>query len=148
MTAATKPHAERAPAPTRYLRAHLICERARRRFSQAELAKRAKVARYTVVRLESGEETNPRLDVLARLADALEVPVHTLLEPIGPPTDASDEELARRLQTPASEYVDADVFFAAWDEAEAAGRYSKRGRRRVAYSSPSKRSKGNQRVRK
>jgi transcriptional regulator with XRE-family HTH domain len=147
MTAATRSHLERAPSPSRYLRAHLICERARKRFSQAELAKRANVARYTVVRLESGEETNPRLEILARLAAALDVPLHVLLEPIDPPVDASDAELVRRLQTPRSEYIDADDLFAALDEATGTGRYSKRGRKRVASPVPSVRPKGDRRGR-
>jgi transcriptional regulator with XRE-family HTH domain len=129
------------------LRAHLISERARKRLSQAELAKRANVARYTIVRLESGDETNPRLDVLARIAGALDVPLHRLLEPIAPPSDASDEELERRLQTPRSEYVDADDVFAAFDEAVQTGRYSQRGRRRVASPVPSARAQGDRRVR-
>jgi transcriptional regulator with XRE-family HTH domain len=115
------------------LRAHLISERARKRLSQAELAKRAKLARYTIVRIESGEDTNPRLDVLVRIAAALEVPVHTLLEPIPPPRELSDEELEHRWRTtPRSEYVNADDFLAAWDEAARGARYSKRGRPRVA----------------
>jgi transcriptional regulator with XRE-family HTH domain len=133
MVARTSPGLRSAPTLLRHLRAHLISERARMRMSQAELAKRAKLARYTVVRIESGENTNPRLDVLVRIAAALEVPVHTLLEPIPPPLELSDEELAHRWRTtPKSEYVSADDVLSAWDEADGGERYSKRGRRRLA----------------
>jgi transcriptional regulator with XRE-family HTH domain len=48
--------------------------------SQVELAKRAKVARPYVVRLESGQQKNPSLVVLKRLAKALGVSVGRLLE--------------------------------------------------------------------
>ena len=48
--------------------------------SQAALAKKAKLARPYLVRLESGQQTNPSLAVLQRLAKALGVPVATLLE--------------------------------------------------------------------
>lgn len=48
-------------------------------FSQVELAKRAKVARPYLVRLESGQQRNPSLAVLKRLAKALGVPVTALL---------------------------------------------------------------------
>jgi transcriptional regulator with XRE-family HTH domain len=48
--------------------------------SQVELAKRAKMARPYVVRLESGQQKNPSLVVLKRLAKALGVPVTALLE--------------------------------------------------------------------
>jgi transcriptional regulator with XRE-family HTH domain len=116
--------------------------------SQAELAKRAKLARYTIVRIESGVDTNPRLDVLVRIATALDVPVHTLLEPIPPPRDLSDEELEHRWRTtPRSEYVDADDFLGAFDEATGAGRYSKRGRKRVETPVPSPSAKGHRRIR-
>jgi XRE family transcriptional regulator of biofilm formation len=47
--------------------------------SQVELAKKAKVARSYVVRLESGQQKNPSLAVLKRLAKALGVRVTELL---------------------------------------------------------------------
>jgi putative transcriptional regulator len=95
------------------LRAHLVVERARKRFSQSELAKRAGVSRYTIVKLESGENANPRLDVLGRIAFALGVAVHELLAPIADPHDASDAELERRAETPLSTYVDAEQLLSA-----------------------------------
>lgn len=119
-----------------YLRAHLVVERARKSLSQAELAKRAGVSRYTIVKLESGEDANPRLDVLGRIAFALGVAVHELLAPIADPHDASDGELERRAETPASDYVDAEQLLSAVEEA--AVRQSAAGRRRnVARKVPS-----------
>ena len=48
--------------------------------SQVELAKRAKVARPYLIRLESGQQRNPSLVVLKRLAKALGVSVTALVE--------------------------------------------------------------------
>ena len=48
--------------------------------SQVELAKRAKLARPYLIRLESGQQKNPSLVLLKRLAKALGVPVTQLLE--------------------------------------------------------------------
>ena len=47
--------------------------------SQVELARRATLARPYLVRLESGQQKNPSLAVLQRLAKALGVPVTALL---------------------------------------------------------------------
>jgi transcriptional regulator with XRE-family HTH domain len=49
-------------------------------WSQVELARKAKIARPYLIRLESGQQTNPSLAVLQRLAKALGVPVTALLE--------------------------------------------------------------------
>lgn len=51
-----------------------------RGLSQVELAKKARIAQPYLVRLESGQQTNPSLAVLKRLAKALGVPVTELLE--------------------------------------------------------------------
>jgi transcriptional regulator with XRE-family HTH domain len=48
--------------------------------SQVELAKRARIARPYLIRLESGQQKNPSLAILKRLAKALGVPVTALLE--------------------------------------------------------------------
>jgi transcriptional regulator with XRE-family HTH domain len=114
----------------RTLRAHLISERAQSRLSQADLADRAGVSRYTIVRLESGDYTNPGLELLAKIAGALGVGVHDLLAPLELDTP-SDAELQRRAAAPQSEFVDADVLLAAIDEADGRRRYSNRGRRRL-----------------
>jgi transcriptional regulator with XRE-family HTH domain len=131
----------RALSPQVSLSANLTFERARKRFSQAELAKRAGVSRYTIVRLESSQYANPGLEMLDKIAGALDVSVHRLLRPIQPDHHApSDEELLRRMQDPDSEFVDVDDLFAVIDEAERAARrlgthcrYSNRGRRRVVH---------------
>lgn len=129
----------RVLSPQRSLRANLTFERAQKRLSQAELAKRAGVSRYAIVRLESGEYPNPGLELLDKIARALDVTVHRLLEPAHVDDRIpSDEELLRRMQDPPSEFVDADDLVAALDEANRAAaqlsarqRYSNRGRRRV-----------------
>jgi transcriptional regulator with XRE-family HTH domain len=113
------------------LRAHLVAERAQNRLSQADRADRAGVSRYTIVRLESGDNTNPGLELLEKLARALGVGVHDLLTPIADPHIPSDEELLRRAAAPESDFVDADALLAALDEANGRRRYSNRGRRRV-----------------
>jgi transcriptional regulator with XRE-family HTH domain len=130
----------RVLSPQRSLSANLISERARRRLSQAELAKRAGVSRYTIVRLESAEYANPGLELLDKVARALDVSVHELLRPAayddGIP---DDDELLRRMETSTeADFVDAFDYLAALDEANRATarlharrRYSNRGRRRV-----------------
>jgi len=49
-----------------------------RKLTQEELAKRAKITRSHLSLLESGHRTNPSLEVLKRLARALDVPVGAL----------------------------------------------------------------------
>ena len=114
----------------RTLRAHLVSERAQSRLSQADLADRAGVSRYTIVRLESGDYANPGLELLGKVAAALGIGVHDLLAPIAPDRP-SDRELQRRAAAPQSDFVDADALLAAIDEANGRRRYSNRGRRRV-----------------
>ena len=50
-----------------------------KRFTQAELARRAAVGRVYVAELETGQHVNPSLAVIQRLADALEAPVEALI---------------------------------------------------------------------
>ncbi|MBU0625549.1 helix-turn-helix domain-containing protein [Patescibacteria group bacterium] len=47
--------------------------------SQDRLAKKADVAFHTIVKLESGDTSNPMADTLKSIADALEVSVDDLL---------------------------------------------------------------------
>jgi len=54
--------------------------RERRKLTQTELARRARVPQGYISALELGEKTNPGLDVLRRLARALGVPVAELLD--------------------------------------------------------------------
>ena len=53
--------------------------RKKRGWSQAEVARRAKVTDAYVAMLETGKKRNPSLAVLKRLARALRVPVAELL---------------------------------------------------------------------
>ena len=53
--------------------------RERKGWSQSELARRAGVTSQYIVQLESGARKNPSLDVLRKLADALDVKVESLL---------------------------------------------------------------------
>jgi transcriptional regulator with XRE-family HTH domain len=53
--------------------------REERDLSQVDLAKKAKVGRTYIVKLEGGDKKNPSLAVLQRLAKALGVPVTELL---------------------------------------------------------------------
>jgi transcriptional regulator with XRE-family HTH domain len=129
----------RVLSPQRSLSANLISARARQRFSQAELSKRAGVSRYTIVRLESAEYANPGLELLDKIARALGVSVHELLRPATyDDRTPDDEELRRRMETATeADFVDAFDYLAALDEADrsaqvhARDRYSNRGRRRV-----------------
>ena len=116
------------------LAVNLIFRRAQKRLSQAALAKQAGVARQTVSKLESGIG-NVTIDVLARIADALQCPLAKLFEGFPEPGPVSERELLRRAKAPRSEFVDTLAFLDAIDEAKANGaRYSRAGRpRRVAH---------------
>ena len=57
----------------------LQAKRETRGLTQESLAKRAKVARSYLAKLEAGHSKNPSLAVLQRLAKALGVPVAALL---------------------------------------------------------------------
>ena len=50
-----------------------------RKFTQEELAKRARVSQPYLSQLEAGEKANPGVSVVRRLAKALGVPVTELL---------------------------------------------------------------------
>lgn len=54
--------------------------RERSELTQEELARRSKVARGYVAKLEAGHARNPSIDILKRLAKALGVSVGDLLE--------------------------------------------------------------------
>jgi len=49
-------------------------------FSQDRLSKEAEVAYNTVVKIESGENPNPTIDTLERIAKSLGVPVEKLFK--------------------------------------------------------------------
>ena len=53
--------------------------RTQRGLTQAELAKKTKVSQAFIAQLETGEQTNPKLDTVRRLAKALKVSVGELV---------------------------------------------------------------------
>lgn len=54
--------------------------RAKRGWTQEELAKKSKVKRTYIAVLEAGHKKNPSLDILKKLARALEVDMGELIE--------------------------------------------------------------------
>ena len=115
------------------LRANLIAGRARARLSQDALAERAGISRPTVSRIERGAADDVGLDVIQRIADALDLSVADLF--ISPSSaDVDDAELARRAAAADDEFVDAEAVLDAVDEAAGRPRerYSRAGRPPVA----------------
>ena len=116
-----------APAARDLLRLNLVFRRAQLRLSQAALAERAGVSRPVISEIENGR-ANVSLDVLERIAAALEATVATLFTPAQP--GASDADIERRAADDPEAFVDAYAFLAALDEgAPAEARYSNRGRK-------------------
>lgn len=112
--------------PREALRINLVVLRAKRGLSQAALAARSRVSRAIISELEQGRG-DARLTTLARLADSLGASVSDLLEPWRP-EPLADGELSRRARD--DEFIDADAFLAALDEADdRIPRFSRRGRR-------------------
>jgi len=107
----------RAPAQAlEYLRVNVIVGRAKARLSQEELARRSKVGRPTISRIERGAE-NVGIDVVQRIADALGLSVADLfvspnMEPV------SESKLARRAAASDDEFIEADAFFEVLKEAD------------------------------
>jgi len=54
--------------------------REKKGLSQDRLAKLADIANNTVIKIEQGENINPRLDTLKKIAKALEVSVDDLIQ--------------------------------------------------------------------
>ena len=48
--------------------------------SQEKLARLADVANNTILKIEAGKNQNPTLDTLKKIAEALEVTVHDLIQ--------------------------------------------------------------------
>lgn len=126
------PHANpRASPAVEALRVNLIVGRARARLSQQAFAERAGISRPTVSRIERGIADDVGLDIVDRIARALDVPVANLF--ILPSSNRVDDaELARRAAA-SDEFVDAGDLFSAIDEAagrptSASARYSRAGR--------------------
>lgn len=114
-----------AQALNEALRVNLVVLRATKGLSQAVLARRTGVSRAIISELEQGRG-DARLTTLARLARGLDSSVSDLLE-AWRPQRLTDEELSRRARD--DEFVDADAFLDALDEADSVPRYSRRGRR-------------------
>jgi transcriptional regulator with XRE-family HTH domain len=115
------------------LRVHVIVGRARAQLSQDDLAQHAGVSRPTISRIERGVG-DASIDVVQRIADALNVTVAELFTPLR--TDKiSDDEIQRRIASSKDDYVDADALLNALEEtgdASATQRYSRAGRPAVA----------------
>jgi len=104
-----------------YLGENLVLARARADISQAELAKKASIARTTISRLESGPIDNVDVRTVERLARALGVTLLDLLEV------PNAEESGRA----GDDDIPAAALVAAIREAHGLPRYSRAGRRRV-----------------
>jgi transcriptional regulator with XRE-family HTH domain len=127
------------------LKINLLVLRAKNHLSQAELAKAAGVSRTVISDLEQGRG-DTRLGTLARIAFVLKTTIAELLTP-WQPSQNTEEEFVRRAHAPEDEFIDADDFLAALDEASEPSRYSRRGRKpTVARSTRNGSSEGPARV--
>jgi len=125
------PVAPNARPPSReLLSGNLMFERARAGLSQTGLADAAGLSRQTISDIERGA-TNPSLDVIDRIVDALGITIDRLFVP-HPSGLVDDDELVRRRASGREDTVDA---FEALDAIEeAAGRprrFSNAGRPRM-----------------
>ncbi|HEX5275191.1 MAG TPA: helix-turn-helix domain-containing protein [Candidatus Rubrimentiphilum sp.] len=127
----------RAPDAMEALQRNVVYRRAENRISQADLADKARVARQTISKIESGEG-NVTVQVLERIAAVLGCGVEELFKPRSGPAD--DAELERRANAPASEFIDARALLDAIDEANEV-RYSRAGRPRALENTVSSRSR-------
>lgn len=116
----------RAPAAREVLRSNVILGRAKARFSQDELAERSGVSRPTISRIERAQ-ADVGIDVIERIARALDVAVADLFVPASRGV-VTEDELAARDAAGDSEYVDARDLLNALDEADGIERYSRAGR--------------------
>ena len=121
--------ASRSPA-SQDVRINVITSRAKRKLSQTSLAALAGISRGTLSNIERGE-SNVTVDVLERIAIALDVPLSSLFEPVDY-RQADDDELARRAADPTEHFVDARVALQTVEEAAGrpaeVERYSRAGR--------------------
>ncbi|MDY4079645.1 MAG: helix-turn-helix transcriptional regulator [Clostridium sp.] len=64
------------------LKVDLVVERAKRKWTQEELAKRSGVCRLTICKIENGKQDilNLRLGQIVKLAKALDIPVTEFLD--------------------------------------------------------------------
>ena len=115
------------------LRFNVLFRRAQLRLSQSALAERAGVSRPVVSDLECGR-ANATIDVLDRIATALETSVVDLLTKRAKPQDSA-ADLERRAADGPEAFVDSVAFLAALDEQTpgTASRYSNRGRKTTVH---------------
>jgi len=111
---------------TQVLRINVVRKRAELDLSQAVLATRADVSRATVSKIEQGDG-NVTIVKLEKIATVLGCGLDELFEPRC--LRADDQELERRANAPASDFVDARALHRAINEANEV-RYSNAGRRR------------------
>lgn len=91
---------------TRYMLAERVAElRKARGWSVAELARQSNLSHAAINKVESGEVETPRLSTLQALADALEVDLNELTEPVEkpPPTPADLSRILREMGLPNAE---------------------------------------------
>ncbi len=112
------------------LRSNVLFRRAQKRLSQTALAERSNVSRPVISELENGRG-NATLDVLSRIASALETNVADLLTQQVNPGN-SDSDIERRAMDGDEAYVDADAFLEALDDRTPAKQLGNRIRRRKA----------------
>jgi transcriptional regulator with XRE-family HTH domain len=112
------------------LRRNVVYKRAQHGFSQSVLAERAKVARQTVSKIESGSGGRTvTVEVLEKIAIVLGCRVDQLFDPCCVHVDAS--ELQRRANAPNGDFIDGFALLNAIDEANHEIRYSPAGRRKA-----------------
>ncbi len=123
--------------PKEALAANVVVYRARKRLSQTELAERVGISRPTISRIERCDG-DPTLDVLARIAAALNVDFADLFSTEIGPEFSTNAELERRATESREGSVNARDLFAAMDESAGqpverafAERYSNAGRPRL-----------------
>ena len=139
------------PSALEALRVNVIVGRARARFSQSELAKRAGLSRPTISRLERAA-SDIGVDAIQRIADALGTTVSNLF--LAASDDhPGDDELALRAQADDDSFIDADALLEAIDESagrpcEVTERYSKAGRPAVVRKSPQTSRQDNRAIRR
>jgi transcriptional regulator with XRE-family HTH domain len=114
------------------LRRNVVYKRAEHRISQTDLAERARVARQTISKIESGKTNgNVTVEVLEKIALVLGCDVSELFDPRCIRID--DNELERRANAASSEFVNAHDLLDAIDEANEV-RYSRAGRPKAVGS--------------
>jgi transcriptional regulator with XRE-family HTH domain len=118
------------PPSRELLRGNLVFERARAGLSQTGLADASGLSRQTISEIERGA-TNPSLDVIDRIVDALGITIDRLFV-FHRPGLVDDDELERRRAAGRDDTVDASEALDAIEEAAGRPRrFSNAGRPRM-----------------